>query len=167
MTERLTAKQERFVREYLIDLNATQAAIRAGYSHGDVGRQLLAKTHVQEAIQQAMSERAKRTRITADRVVKELALLALYDPANLGEIEVNGPEDIKNLPEEVRRVIVGWGWDKQGRFTLKLGNKLGALTKLGEHLGIFKAPVTPSDDPLLDLLKQVDGRTRGLPNTDH
>ncbi len=83
-----TAKQEAFVREYLIDLNATQAAIRAGYSAktaGWIGPQLLAKTHISEAISKASEDRAKRTEITADKVltdveaIKQDAMLKIAD----------------------------------------------------------------------------------------
>jgi phage terminase small subunit len=67
----LTEKQEVFVREYLTDLNASAAALRSGYKWGDIGRQLLTKTHVQSAIQEAQQARAERTEITADLVVQE------------------------------------------------------------------------------------------------
>ena len=74
MSERkLTPKQERFVEEYLIDLNASAAARRAGYSEKsarDIGQQLIAKTHIQEAIAAKRSERSERTGITADEVVQ-------------------------------------------------------------------------------------------------
>ena len=72
---KLTPKQQRFVDEYLIDLNATQAAIRAGYSPKTAeqqGFQLLKKTSVSEAIEQAQQERQKRTLITQDDVIRGL-----------------------------------------------------------------------------------------------
>lgn len=68
----LTRKQQQFVDEYLIDLNATQAAIRAGYSKktaGAIGAENLEKPEIAEAIQAAMDERAERTEITADYVL--------------------------------------------------------------------------------------------------
>lgn len=71
----LTAKQEQFVKEYLIDLNATQAAIRAGYSEDTarvIGPENLSKPAVQAAIQQAMEERSKRTGITSDYVLNTI-----------------------------------------------------------------------------------------------
>lgn len=76
---KLTEKQKRFVEEYLIDLNATQAAIRAGYSENSAmeqGYQLLQKTSVQHAIQQAQHKRSKRTEISQDDVIKGLMLEA-------------------------------------------------------------------------------------------
>ena len=73
---RLTTKQKRFCDEYLIDLNATQAAIRSGYSPNtanEQGARLLANVSVQETIAKAMAERSKRTGICQDRVIQELA----------------------------------------------------------------------------------------------
>lgn len=78
----LTDKQKAFVAEYLVDLNATQAAIRAGYSSKTAARiavELLNKTQVAAAIQQAQAQREKRTLITADRVLTELARIAFAD----------------------------------------------------------------------------------------
>ena len=72
----MTKKQKRFVEEYLIDLNATQAAIRAGYSPHtakDIGCENLAKPNIAAAISQAMAERSRRTGINQDRVLQELA----------------------------------------------------------------------------------------------
>ena len=140
--QKLTAKQEAFVREYLIDLNATQAAVRAGYSQrraSEISYQLLQKTTVQKAIEAAMRERRKRTEVTVDRVVEELRDMAFYDPADLALLgPASGPEDIAKLPEDVRRAIVGWSWDKSGNFTVKLAPKVPALELLGRHLAMFK-----------------------------
>lgn len=72
---KLTPKQERFVAEYLIDLNATKAAMRAGYSEKtaeQLGHQLLKKTSVQQCLQRALSRQQQRTEITADLVLKGL-----------------------------------------------------------------------------------------------
>ena len=72
MARKLTDKQKKFVEEYLIDLNATQACIRAGYSPKtamEQGYQLLQKTSVQEAIAERMAARSRRTGVNQDRVV--------------------------------------------------------------------------------------------------
>ena len=83
---KLTAKQKRFVEEYLIDLNATQAAIRAGYKV-DNARQTatenLAKPYIAEAIEKALAERSRRTGINQDRVVQELAKIAFVNIADV------------------------------------------------------------------------------------
>lgn len=68
----LTPKQRRFVDEYLIDLNASAAALRAGYRHADSGRQLITKPHIQEAIAAAQAERAGRTELSQDWVIRRL-----------------------------------------------------------------------------------------------
>lgn len=73
----MTPKQKLFILEYLKDLNATQAAIRAGYSQRtakSVGCENLTKPYIQEAIQEAQAKRAKRTEITADWVLKRLRM---------------------------------------------------------------------------------------------
>jgi phage terminase small subunit len=78
----LTNKQRRFVDEYLIDLNATQAAIRSGYSAKNadkIGSQLLGKTRVSDEIASKMKQREQRTHITQDRVLQELARIAFFD----------------------------------------------------------------------------------------
>jgi phage terminase small subunit len=79
----LTAKQKKFVAEYLIDLNATQAAVRAGYSAKNadkIGPELLGKTRVAEAIQAAMQKREQRTEITQDMVLQRWWAIATADP---------------------------------------------------------------------------------------
>lgn len=82
----LTGKQQRFVDEYLIDLNATQAAIRAGYSAhtaNEQGSQLLAKLSIQNAVKLARIAQQERTGITADKVLTHIANVALADAREL------------------------------------------------------------------------------------
>lgn len=136
----LTAKQQRFVEEYLIDLNATQAAIRTGYSEKTAyaqGQRLLKHVEVAAAVAAGQKDHAERADVTVERIVSEMAAMAFYDPADIAGQAMRGPQDIPSLPEHVRRAIVGWGWDKAGNFTLKLAPKQTALEQLGKHLGIF------------------------------
>ena len=79
MNNNLNAKQKRFVNEYLIDLNATAAAARSGYSDPNYGRQLLTNTNVSEAIQEKRAELSKSLEITQERVLDELAYIAFFD----------------------------------------------------------------------------------------
>lgn len=84
----LTDKQQRFVEEYLVDLNATQAAIRAGYSEDtarSIGSENLTKPDIADAIAAAMAERSERVQITADEVLRELVDVALGDVNELIE----------------------------------------------------------------------------------
>jgi len=91
---KLTEKQKRFCEEYLVDLNATQAAVRAGYSPKTAGRiagENLKKLEIQNYISELMQKRSERTRITADNVLKELQKVAFSD------IKVSGREKLKAL----------------------------------------------------------------------
>ncbi len=96
----LTPKQQRFVEEYLVDLNATQAAIRAGYAPKNAdkqGSQLLGKPRVSEAIQEAMKKRSKRTEITQDKVLNEIASNAFQVASDLSESELKHSSKAKYL----------------------------------------------------------------------
>lgn len=91
---KLTDKQQRFVDEYLIDLNATQAAIRAGYSAKTAdqqGSRMLANVKVQQAIAERMAERSKRTGVNQDRVVLELAKVAFLKISVIWLIQIPLP----------------------------------------------------------------------------
>jgi phage terminase small subunit len=140
-----TPKQARFVEEYLIDLNATQAAIRAGYSAKNadkIGPELLGKTRVAEAIEKAIAERSQRTEITQDQVLKELALIGF---ANAGNYFDWGPDGVSlldkgDLTEAQRSVVAEVSQTKTehgGTIRLKLHDKQAALVNLGRHLGLF------------------------------
>lgn len=87
---KLEPRQQRFVEEYMVDMNATQAAIRAGYSAEtaeQIGYQLLQKTSVVEAISKARQDQQERTAITADTVLMEIANVALADARELVEVK--------------------------------------------------------------------------------
>lgn len=152
-------RRARFVEEYLIDLNGSRAAVAAGYAVSSSRVQacnLLANPEVQEELAVAMAERSKRTQITADRVLTELGAMALYDPAAIASHPMEGPADIATLPEMVRRAIVGWGWDKDGHFILKLSPKTPSLELIGRHLGMFKEKVELSGKDGAPLFPSLD-----------
>ena len=96
---RLTKKNEVFCDEYLIDLNATQAAIRAGYSvesAGSIGSELLKKPEIRARIDRAMAERSKRTGINADRALLELGKIAFVnaiDVINMNDATIKDDAD--------------------------------------------------------------------------
>lgn len=141
---RLTARQQRFVEEYLVDLNATKAAVRAGYSSQGAdaaASRLLGNVRVQQAISAAQQERARRTDITADRVIQELALIAFSD---LGDVFENDAGTLKmrklsELPGGVRRAIESireQPTDKGLTRSVKMHSKVAALKMLADHLGM-------------------------------
>jgi len=141
----LTEKQKRFIEEYLIDLNATQAAIRAGFSvkNADkIGSILLGKIRVKNAIDKAMAERSRRTGITQDRVLRELAKVAFVNPTdviNMDEATIRGEanrEDTAAIASVKVKTIPGEDGDIVER-EVKMCDKLKALELLGKHLGMF------------------------------
>lgn len=141
----MTKKQKRFVEEYLVDLNATQAAIRAGYSPQtarDIGCENLTKLNIQNAIATAMAERSRRTGINQDRVIQEIAKLAFLNPVDvidMDEATIKGEanrDDTACIASVKVKVIPG----EDGNITereIKTYDKLKALELLGKHLGMF------------------------------
>lgn len=144
---KLTRKQQLFVDEYLIDLNATQAAIRAGYSvkTADVqGSRMLGNVKVQQAISEAMAERSRRTGINQERILIELARIALLNPKSLVNLEdatVNpeaSPDDLAAIASvKVKRFPTKDGGEGIER-EVKFYDKIKAIELLGKHLGMFK-----------------------------
>jgi phage terminase small subunit len=141
----LTEKQATFVQEYLIDLNATQAAIRAGFSPGSAARyavELLNKTHVAEAIKRAMQERNQRVEISQDRILEELARIAFGD---LRDAVTWGKEGVKlkesaELTEDQAAAIseVSETSTKEGGSTrIKRHDKVKAIELLMRHKGML------------------------------
>ena len=182
----LTEKQARFVEEYLVDLNATEAAKRSGYSDKTayaIGFENLKKPEIQEAIQVAMNARAERTEINQDRVLLELARIAFADSTDYvrivstpypttvvdedGEVQqviqnVQRVEliDTKRIPPDKRAAISGIKEGKHG-IELKLYDKLRALELIGRHLGMYNdnLQITGKVDTgqLDNVLKQLRG----------
>lgn len=141
-------KQDLFVKEYLKDLNKTQAYIRAGYKAKNENvaaasaAKLLRNPKIQEKIQAAMKEREKRTEITQDRVLKEIANLAFTDRTGIVNLK-NNNLIIKNFDEltpEQKACISGVKETKHG-IEVTFYNKEKALEMLGRHLGMFNDKV--------------------------
>ena len=147
---KLTKKNEVFCDEYLIDLNATQAAIRAGYSvesAGSIGSELLKKPEIRARIDRAMAERSKRTGINADRVLLELGKIAFVNAIDVTVLTDASRDDTAAIASVKVKVIPGEDGDGVER-EVRLADKLKALELCGKHLGMFKdspdstAPVT-------------------------
>lgn len=141
---KLTEKQKRFVEEYLIDLNATQAAIRAGYSvkTADVqSSRMLGNVKVQQAIAEQMAERSKRTGVNQDRVVLELAKIALVKMTDIvddkGRIKGTAKEDDLACIESIKYKSSESDTGNSEEREVKIASKLKALELLGKHLGMW------------------------------
>lgn len=155
---KLTAKQQRFCDEYLIDLNATQAAIRAGYSPRtaeQAASRLLTIVKVSDEIAREMAERSKRTGINQDRVVKELAKLAFVNIADVVDLEnatvrISATDEDLACIQSVKIKPSEFGTERE----IKLYDKKASLELLGRHLGMFKDKLEVEAD--MDLNITVD-----------
>ena len=168
---KLAPMQSVFVQEYLIDLNATQAAIRAGYSAKTAeqqGYQLLQKPSVQAAIAERRKEREQRTAVTADRVLLEAARLALFDPRKLFNDD-GSPKGITELDDDTAAAVAGIevveqfeGSGKDRVFVgylkkYRIADKNSALEKLFRHHGLYERDNGQKTDPLTSLLHAIAG----------
>lgn len=166
----LTAKQQRFCDEYLIDLNATQAAIRAGYSEKtahSIGAENLIKPEIQNYIQERQKALQVKTEITQERVLAEYAKIAFLDPRKLFNDD-GTIRPITELDDDTAAAIGGIdvstqylsGDDDKG-FTeskkIKLVDKKGALDSLARHLGMFndRSTLDVNINPLEALMKEI------------
>ncbi len=175
--KKLTPKQRRFVDEYLVDLNATQAAIRAGYSEKtaySTGSENLKKPEIAAALAVAQDKRAERTQVTADRVIAELAKIGFANMADYMRATPGGDPflDFASLTREqaaalqevtVDDYVEGRGEDARDvkRVKFKLADKRAALVDLGKHLGLF---VDRSVNLNADLLDCTDEQLARLAN---
>jgi phage terminase small subunit len=157
----LTAKQRRFVEEYLVDLNATQAAIRAGYSARtahSVGHENLNKPEIAKAIQEAQAKRSKRTEITQDRVLQELARIGfgnlqnVLTPAGNLMSAADWDEDTARSISSMEIITRPGGLDENGErevehvAKIKAWDKLAALDKIARHLGMLNGSGAGEED---------------------
>lgn len=145
---KLTARQERFVGEYLKDLNATQAAIRAGYAPKDAdvqGPRLLGIIGIAKAVADAKAARLERVHFTQDRVLEELSLLAfsdisqytMDDEGNLAPAEGASAGVIRAVSSVKRKVRVDAEGNVEREAEFRLWDKPGMLKLAGRHVGLF------------------------------
>lgn len=142
----MNPKQKKFVQEYLVDLNATQAAIRAGYSSktaGSMGFDLLKKPEIQAAIQEGQKRLSIKTEISADRVIRELALIAFSDMRSFArwrgdDFRLKDSDELSEAESRCVSEISSTTTKDGGSIRFKLHSKVEALDKLGRHLGLFE-----------------------------
>lgn len=163
----LTKKQKVFVEEYLIDLNATQAAIRAGYSPDTAQEQssrLLSNVMVKAAVDKAMAERSRRTGVNADRVLLELAKIGFANITDVVDVDTakireDAKEEDLACIQSIKIKPTEYGTERE----IKMYDKKAALVDIGKHLGMFKDKLELSGSlenektKLDDLLQQMCG----------
>ena len=140
---RWTEKQRRFVSEYVIDLNATQAAVRAGYSERtapQIGSENLRKPHIAAAIEEELAARAARTQVTSDEVVRELRRIGMarLDHAVSWDNERLVLVPSEQLSQDTAAAVASVDRGKYGP-RIRMHDKVKALQLLGEHTGAFEA----------------------------
>lgn len=174
----LTPQQKRFCRKYVVDLNGKRAAIGAKYSLKTAEVQashLLSLAKVQNYIAILQKKLQEETNIDAKKVIAEFAKIAF---SNIGDFLEPGNEitDLSKLSrdklaavESIQCDIQHWGGDSKGyaeKVKLKFHSKISALENLGKHLGIYAADNKQIAEGIAGLLKEIDGRDKGLPKHD-
>lgn len=149
----LPEKQVLFVKEYIVDLNATQAALRAGYSPktaGSQGQRLLKNVEIQKAIQKVKDERAERVEITADMILREYAKLGFANITDYLRVETTpvmtemGVRELSEVTifetdniDPAKMAAVSEIKQTKDGISIKLHDKKGALDSMARHLGMF------------------------------
>lgn len=168
-------KQNAFATEYVVDYNATQAAIRAGYSEKTAysqGQRLLSNVEIQVAIKDLEAAAAARSAITKDKVIRELARVAFFDPRKLYHDD-GKPVGLDSLDDDTAAALASvdmfeeYDYDGDSRVLIgytkkyKWADKLRALEMLGKHLGMFtdkvhvEGSVDTGADKLAGILAQL------------
>lgn len=154
----LTDKQQRFCEEYLVDLNATQAAIRAGYSENtapEQGSRLLINVKVQNKIQELQQTRSERTKITADMVLQELGKVGFSNIQDFLNSDLT-VKDLQSLEKEkaqaihsIKRSVTEFEGGTKEVVEFKMHDKLRALEMIGRHIGFFEKDNDQSKTPII------------------
>ena len=150
---KLTAKQQRFVEEYLVDLNATQAAIRAGYSKKTArlsGHRNITNDNIAAEIQAGRDKLSEMTGVTAERVIEELALVAFTNMQDYIQVNADGQPELdfsaltRDQAAALSEIITEEVWRGRGedakrmiRTKFKLHSKMSALDQLCKYFGLF------------------------------
>lgn len=171
----LTRKQQRFVSEYLVDLNATRAAIRAGYSAKNadkIGSQLLGKTRVADAVASGQSKRLSKLDISAERVLSELARIGFSDVrawfdadgrlrplTDLTDDAARVVASVEVLREKTRKVGNGNGYTiEEAVVKVRAWDKVRALELLAKNLGLLKDRLQIEGMPGLRIVRDDNGK---------
>ena len=162
---KMTPKMQKFVDEYLVDLNATQAAIRAGYSKKtaySIGVSNLKKPEIQAAIQKRQKSAAEKLEITRERVLKELASIGFAKATDFLTIQ-GGRVLIKDSDDVAADKLAALASVKEGMYgvEVKLADKARALEMLGKYLGLFDGTNPEGDTQKNNLFEAIAGAAEG------
>lgn len=159
---KLTEKQKRFVAEYLVDLNATAAAKRAGYKDPNIGRQLITKNNVSAEIAKKREKLQSKLEITQETVLQELAAIAFANGTDFVTVTGAGLLDVKptsQVSKEKLPAIAGIKYGQNG-IEIKLHDKVRALELLGKHLGVFATGGGAAAQEDNNIFEVIDHSTR-------
>ena len=162
---KLTEKQKRFVAEYLVDLNATAAARRAGYSEKtaySIGQENLRKPEIQAAIQKRREKLQSKLEITQETVLQELAAIAFANGTDFVTVTGTGLLDVRptsQVSKEKLPAIAGIKYSQNG-IEIKLHDKVRALELLGKHLGVFATGGGAAAQEDNNIFEVIDQSTR-------
>jgi len=168
MSTKITDKQKTFCKEFMIDLNGTQAAIRTGYSEKTANEQasrLLANVNIQGYLQKLKDKRSNKLEITAEGILKELYNWAYGDFTELMELSM---QEIKELPVEIRRLITGFervitsGDNPSEKLKVTFVDKKAAMDMINKHISFYapekKEVKMESEIPLFPDIKPRDNK---------
>ena len=188
----LTDKQAAFAREYVIDFNASAAALRAGYSQRTAGRtaaELMQDARVQAEIQRLTAAKAARASMEADEVVEQLVNIVMSDISDVmtwGMSEVEDDEGLPitlpngdailrpnvtvfnsaDLPRRITGAIAEVSMTDKGTFKVKMHDKGAAIDKLMRHLGMFEKDNKQVADGLAMLIQAAQGSALPIAEAD-
>jgi len=170
----VSPKRERFCEEYLIDLNQTQAAIRAGYSPKtakSIAHELMQVPSIRSRIDTALAERSKRTGINADRVLRELARMAFVNAKDVIDLDSATIKSgaVKDDTAAIMSVKVktfptsdGEGVERE----IRIADKLKALELLGRHLSMFTDNLNLTGEVGVQIIDDIPREAEGSDTAD-
>ena len=169
----LSSRQLRFVDEYLVDNNAKQAALRAGYSERSArerGYRLLQHPEIKERIRLGVEARSRRLRIDPDRVLAEYARIAFADPRRYvirDRHDQLKPRALDELSDDEAAAVAAFS--RSGRVPLKLHDKQRALDIIAQYLGLIgkrrDRPPLPekTDEDAREVLRRMLDKVEAMP----
>ncbi len=160
----LTQRQKRFVAEYMIDFNATQAAIRAGYSKAAahvLGNEALKEPRIAEAVRKAADAINKRSEASAEKVIRELSKIAFSNVKDVLRWDGRSITVLPSteIPDDVAACIASVQEQKDGSIKVTFHDKVRALEQLGKHFGLYEQPTDADTNRPINVFVGIPGVT--------